>query len=124
MNDLIERIVNAIIRQEGMPSDYINPGNLRGAPWRQSFRYTPPTKDGFWDPPTRAEGLAGLVHEVALHVAEGHTLAQFIGGIPEVYGGFAPSADHNDTEAYIANVKEWANIPDETQPLWNYLEAA
>src|ERR1019366_2897499 len=44
MTDLIQRIVNAIIRQEGMAADYTNPGNLRGAPWRTD----PLIQKAFW----------------------------------------------------------------------------
>jgi len=33
MNDLIQRIANAVIRQEGQPPDAFNAGDLRGAPW-------------------------------------------------------------------------------------------
>ena len=109
MNDLIERITNAIIRQEGMSPTYSNPMNLRAAPWRVG----PLIAGGFWRPATRAEGIAGGAHVVALHVAEGNTLTELI-------SGWAPPIENN-TAAYIAHVKEWANIPDENQPLWSYL---
>jgi hypothetical protein len=110
MNDLIERLVNAIIRQEGMSPDYPNPGNLRGAPWRLN----PTILHGFWVPNSRAEGVAGAAHVVALHIAEGNSLTQLI-------SIWAPASDNNDTAAYIANVKAWASIPDETVPLWNFI---
>ena len=118
MTDLIQRIVTAIIRQEGEPETAHNPGNLRGAPWLPGPQ---PMKGGFWYPPTRAEGVAGLAHLVALHIAQGNTLADFIAGHPGVYAGFAPGSDHNNTLAYIGNVKEWAEIPDEDTPLWSYI---
>ena len=118
MNDLLQRIVNAIIRQEGMPADYPNPGNLRAAPWATD----PLIHNGFWRPTTRAEGVAGLAHLVALHTAEGNSLSDFIAGHPGVYAGFAPGSDGNKPAVYIANVKAWAAIPDETVPLWNFIQ--
>lgn len=111
MNDLIERIVNAMIMQEGAAMDALNPGNLRAAPWRKNPEIN---QHNFWVPSSRLEGLAGLAHLVALHIAEGQTLRQFI-------SGYAPSSDNNNTEAYIANVLKWAGIPDENVALWNYL---
>lgn len=111
MNDLIERIVNAIIRQEAMSPDYPNPGNLRGAPWLTN----PTIINNFWVPGSRAEGVAGAAHLVALHVAEGNSLAQLI-------PIWAPASDDNETDAYIEHVKEWASIPDELQPLWNFIQ--
>ncbi len=117
MNDLIQRIVNAIIRQEGMKPDYVNPGNLRGAPWLTA----PLIINNFWRPVSRNVGVAGLAHLVALHVAQGNTLTDFIAGHPGVYAGFAPGADKNDPATYIANVKLWAKIPDENIPMWNLI---
>jgi len=119
MNDLIERIVNAIIRQEGEPALADNPGNLRGAPWLDG----PVIVSGFWKPSSRAEGVAGLAHLVALHIAEGNTLTQFIAGAPNIYAGFAPGADHNNDSAYIADVMKWASVPDATVPMWNFIGA-
>lgn len=113
MNDLIQRIVNAILRQEGMPADFKNPGNLRRAPWLPNAVISPVTN--FWLPATRAEGVAGAAHVVALHIAEGNTLAQLI----ELW---APPADNNNTAAYIEHVKKWASIPDENVPLWSFIE--
>ena len=112
MNDLITRIVNAIIRQEGMPPLFSNPGNLRTAPWYPA----PVITGGFWIPPSRNAGVAGAAHVVALRIAEGQSLAQLI-------SAWAPESDGNATAAYIQNVKEWAEIPDETVPLWNFIGA-
>jgi hypothetical protein len=119
MNDLITRIVNAIIRQEGAPATAHNPGNLRGAPWMAN----PVIADGFWLPSSRAMGVAGLAHLVSLHIAEGNTLTDFIAGHPGVYGGFAPGADGNNDPVYIADVMKWAKVPDATVPMWNFLLA-
>lgn len=120
MNDLAQRVVNAMIRQEGMPTDHANPMNLRAAPWLQN----PATFSGFWVPGSRAEGVAGGAHVFALHVAQGNSLTDFIAGHPGVYAGFAPGADGNDPESYIRNVQAWAEIDDATVPLWNYLGEA
>ena len=110
MTDLIERLTLAIFRQEGMPADYPNPGNLRGAPWASH----PVIAGGFWKPRSRAEGIAGAAHVVALRIAMGQSLETLI-------SAWAPASDHNNTSKYIANVKAWANIPDETVALWDYL---
>lgn len=117
MNDLLQRIVNAIIRQEGASNTAFNPGNLRGAPWLTS----PVIADGFWLPLSRPMGVAGLAHLVALHVAEGNNLTDFIAGHPGVYGGFAPGADGNNDAVYISDVMSWASIPDAMEPLWSFL---
>ena len=111
MNDLIQRITNAIFRQEGMPADYPNPGNLRQAPW--STRAI--VNGGFWKPTSRAEGVSGAAHVVALAIARGKSLEQLI-------SQWAPP-NENKTATYIKNVKEWAAIPDEKAPLWEYLAA-
>ena len=111
MNDLIQRVTNAIIRQEGMPADFKDPGNLRAAPWRQRAVIV----HGFWCPASRAEGVAGAAHEVALRIAEGQTLFQLI-------RAWAPPSENN-TSAYVQNVAEWAAIPDINVALWDYLGA-
>jgi hypothetical protein len=110
MTDLIQRITEAIFRQEGMAPDYPNPGNLRGAPWASY----PVIQGGFWQPRSRAEGVAGAAHVVALRIAMGQSLTTLI-------SAWAPASDHNNTAQYIANVKLWAQIPDETAPLWNFI---
>lgn len=114
-NDLIQRLVDAIIRQEGMPPDYDNPGNIRNASaWLPAGCAFLGSHNGFWRPGNRKVGIAGLVHLVSLRVAELWTLTQLI-------SSYAPPADNNNTAAYIANVKAWAQIPDENTPLWNYI---
>ena len=128
MTDLIQRICDAIFRQEGHSTDYTNPGSLRDAPWFAAdaaghriypdgspLTYTSndPQKR-YWIPRTRAEGVAGAAHVVALHIAKGDSLAKLI----SIY---APPADHNATQVYIKNVSTWASIQDATIPLWMYL---
>ncbi len=120
MNDLIQRIVNAMIRQEGMGPQYVNPMNLRGAPWLAH----PTLHNNFWVPASRVVGIAGGAHLVALHIAQGNSLTDFIAGHPGIYSGFAPGADNNNTVAYIKNVAEWANIPDVNVPMWNFIETS
>jgi len=121
MNDLVQRITNAIFRQEGMSVDHRNPGNLRAAPWLHGTSYSVVAMGGgFWMPASREQGVAGAAHVVALHIAEGDSLKQLIGGKPG-YAGWAPATDGNKTAEYIAHVKEWAAIPDENLPLWNYI---
>ena len=115
---LINGIVAAVIRQEGRDSACTNPGDLEGAPWLPKPW---PMLGRFWNPATRAIGVAGLAHVIALHVAQGNSLTDFIAGHPGVYSGFAPGADHNDPAAYIANVQAWSGIPDATVPLWSFI---
>ena len=114
MTDLIQRLVAAIFRQEGMPPDYTNPGNLRGAPWMKVPTLIRGANGTFWNPASRAIGVAGAAHVVALRIAEGQTLTQLI-------SAWAPPGDHNNTATYIANVKTWAAISDENVPLWEYI---
>jgi hypothetical protein len=111
MNDLIQRITNSIIRQEGMAKDFKNPGNLRAAHWLSR----PVIKNNFWQPISRNQGTAGAAHVVALRIAMGQSLTELI-------SAWAPPGDGNPTKTYIANVKAWANIPDENIPLYNYIE--
>ena len=117
-NDLVTRLVNGIIRQEGAPATALNPGNIRQTPWLS--RST--TKAGMWVPVSRAQGIAGICHIVALHIAEGDSVAGFLGGRTG-YSGYAPAADHNDPATYIKNVCTWANIADPEEPMWNLIEA-
>lgn len=130
MTDLIQRITEAIFRQEDMPADYRNPGNLRDCPWfpiqpipdhpnGHHARFYPDGKqvqyaNGFWDPESRAQGVAGAAHCVALRVAEGQTLRQLI-------TAWAPASDGNQTSTYLANVQNWAAIPNADQVLYELL---
>lgn len=109
MNDLVQRLVNAIIRQEGMGISHPNPGNLRFAPWLQN----PLIVNNFWVPATRQQGIAGAAHVVALHIAEGNSLTQLI-------SIWAPASENN-TQTYIQNVAEWACIPDVNVALYTLI---
>jgi hypothetical protein len=147
MTNLIERITNAIVRQEGHGPEHQNPGSLRDCPWfpvlmkdgkpwvpplaahaPKITRYYPDTKTAagdveyvqfspanFWIPRSRAEGIAGAAHVVALHIAKGESLRQLI-------SSWAPPGDGNDTESYIQHVAEWAGIPSVDLALWNYIQ--
>ena len=110
MTDLIQKITNAIIRQEGAAIVALNPGNLRAAPWMVNAKI----EHGFWVPPSREAGVAGIAHVVALRIAKGESLAQLI-------TAWAPPSDGNDTATYIKNVKAWCSIVDETVPLWSLI---
>jgi hypothetical protein len=72
----------------------------------------PTVTNGFWVPPSREAGVAGVAHVVALRIAMGQSLTQLI-------SAWAPPSDHNDTATYIANVKNWCSIADENAPLWD-----
>lgn len=110
-NDLIAGITNAIIRQEGAAPDSTNPGNIRVPLWMPKPW---PMQNGFWLPVNRNIGIAGIAHIVALHVAEGDSLAGFI-------RKYAPPSDHNNTRVYVKNVATWAVIPDILVPLWTFI---
>lgn len=129
MNDLIQRLTNAIFRQEGMGPEYRNPGNLRDCPWFPRVVSGNPRQypgdgssvteyvayaSGFWVPRSRAEGVAGAAHVISLHIAQGDSLRKLI-------SIWAPPSDGNDTEIYIKHVAEWANIPNTELALWNYI---
>jgi hypothetical protein len=58
----------------------------------------------FWDPPNRVIGMAGLFHDVVLHVGEHYSLARFI----EVY---APAVE-NATAAYVYRAAVLSRIID------------
>jgi hypothetical protein len=122
---LCDSIVAAIVREEGRPPDDTNPGDLRDCPW---FRRNPihitgrlypdgtvvafkslGAEGSFWNPRSRAEGLAGAFHVVALHVAELNSLAQLI-------ADWAPP-NENKTSAYLQNVMRWTGITDASVPL-------
>ena len=113
----IESIRAAIMRQEGKPVNPTNPGNLRGAPWLKGIVVV----NGFWEPSSIEEGIAGLDHLIALHRAQGNSLTDFIAGHPGVYAGFAPGGDGNNDPVYIADVMKWTGITDANAPLWDYL---
>lgn len=117
MFGLIDLICSAIARQEGwwlpnsIPAKRKNPGDLRAAPWLQH----PLIVDGYWEADSPAQGIAGLYHQVALEIARHATLRALI-------NKWAPAADHNDPNGYLANVMLWTGIADPDAPLQNWLE--
>jgi hypothetical protein len=117
MTDLIHKISCAIAAQEGffLPGTVAarnnNPGNLIDAPWLES----PALHGGFWVAASIQEGQAGMMHLIALHVAEGNSLAQLI----DIW---APAESGNNPAVYTRNVMAWTGITDPNAPLWNYLE--
>lgn len=142
--EIVLRITQAIIRQEGEPITALNPGNLRDCPWCELKRAPasaglPPGSIGiplervysdgttvryelrggrgrFWIPRSRAEGIFGIIHVVSLHAVEGDNLRKLI-------TRWAPPEDHNATAEYVAHVAEWAAVPDPDAPLMNFLDA-
>lgn len=138
MQNFIEILAGAMTRQEGNIASN-NPGNLRDAPW---FNGTSPLRslsgvgpvsrrkypDGsplvyvdrgqalgiFWVPRTRQEGIAGLIHQLALQIAEGQSLRKLLNQYA--------SATENQTDVYIKNVMAWTGITNADTPLWEYLE--
>lgn len=119
--DLVRRIADGIIQQEGMPPEYDNPGNLRGCPWLNPSSPFARITAGFWRPGSRRIGVAGLHHIAALHIAQGNSLNDFIAGHPGVYAGFAPGADGNKPDIYVSNLMKWCGISDKNAPLWNLI---
>jgi hypothetical protein len=130
LGSLLDSLCSAIIREEGRPADDTNPGDLRDCPWFPAFvipataarvggrgypdgskvAYKALSSGKFWNPRTRAEGIAGLCHVAALHVAELNDLKTF------VYI-FAPPSENNSA-TYLKNVMEWTGIEDSSVPLY------
>jgi hypothetical protein len=108
---LLDALAAAIMREEGMSADYTNPGNLRAAPWLKN----PTLHAGFWRPLSRAEGIAGIYHVAALHVAELQDLQAFI-------YIWAPPSENNSAK-YLANVMSWTGITDASKPLYLLIQA-
>ena len=129
---LCDSIVAAIVREEGRPLTDTNPGDLRDCPWfpRNPVHVTGRlyldgtavafkslgTEGQFWNPRSRAEGLAGAFHVVALHVAELNSLAQLI-------VDWAPP-NENRTLLYLQNVQKWTGITDASVPLASLISPA
>ena len=87
-----------------------NPGDLRDAPW-----LTHPKHDGgFWMADSVAEGVAGLYHQLALDIVRGMTPRQLV-------AAWAPAADGNATEKYLADILRMTGIANADTPLWNLL---
>jgi hypothetical protein len=117
---LIEAIANAIATAEGffvagaLPSRHNNPGDLRAAPWLVH----PVVANGFWTATSVAQGVSGLLHQIALDIARGQNLQQLI-------TSWAPPSDGNNTDNYInetlRRLKAQGFDIDSTVPLQNYL---
>lgn len=110
---LLDALAKAIIRQEGRGPFDTNPGDLRAAPWLAAglvnFKHLHGS-GGFWNPSTRAEGVAGIYHVAMLHIAELQNVQQFV-------FIWAPPSENNSA-AYLAHVQEWTGITDATKPLY------
>ena len=121
MQGLIEAIANAIASAEGffvagaLPNRNNNPGDLRAAPWLTH----PAVSNGFWTANSVGAGVAGLLHQIALDIARGQSLRQFI-------YAWAPPSDGNNTANYLnETVRRLAAqgfTIDPEKPLQEYLE--
>jgi hypothetical protein len=118
MTDLIYQIACAIATQEGFfvadsrSQRNHNPGNLRAAPWLANAK----VDGGYWQAASDAEGMAGLLHQIALNVARGYSLRRLI-------AAWAPASDGNNPDVYLKNVAAWCGIGDVDVPLMTLLPA-
>ena len=96
-----------------LPSRMFNPGDLRGAPWLPK----PNLVNGFIQFDSVAQGVAGLVHQLALDIARGQSIQQLI-------YGYAPPSDGNNSENYLLETCRRMGIDpgkDLDTPLQNFL---
>lgn len=116
---LLDALAAAIIRQEGRGPLDTNPGDLRAAPWLaaglQHFKQLHGSGT-FWNPVSRAQGVAGIYHVAMLHIAELQNLQQFV-------FIWAPPSENNSAK-YLANVQEWTGISDASKPLYELVSDA
>lgn len=116
-SNFIFKLASAIATAEGfftsgsLPERNNNPGDLRGAPWVLPH---PVIEHGFWVASSRAAGIAGLYHQIALGIARGESLRQLI-------SIWAPPTENNTTN-YIAETARRVGITDLDAPLWNNLD--
>ena len=114
---ILFKLASAIATAEGFfaagtpPERNNNPGDLRAAPWIDH----PVIEKGFWVASSRAAGIAGLYHQIALDVARGVSLRQL------VYK-WAPPTDGNNTENYLKETGRRTGITNFDVPLWNELD--
>jgi hypothetical protein len=118
MKDLIGRLASAIATSEGffapgetLPKKNHNPGDLRAAPGH-SFE-----PNGFVGFSCDEEGIAALMHQVALNITRGQSLKALI-------SVWAPVSDGNNTTNYINETARRLGFSTEQieQPLWSFLE--
>lgn len=116
MTDFLYKLASAIATEEGfftvgsLPERNNNPGDLRSAPWLQHTVIA----HGFWRANSKAEGMAGLYHQLALDISRGWTLTELI-------YKWAPPSDNNKTDKYISDVAKMVEIRPDVK-LWDYLE--
>lgn len=112
MNDLISSLSSAIAKFEGyfnpgtVAARNNNPGNLRSGP-----RAIGTDAHGYAIYQTVADGWADLQDQIQRNVGRGLTLAEFFGGKPGVYAGYAPAADSNNPNGYASFVAGQVGIP-------------
>jgi len=101
MDTLVLKIGYAIAAMEGfnIPNSRArrnnNPGNLKDPGPHRIWPHIPIDADGFLIPENAGKGWDMLFHQVQLNINRGLTLYEFFAGKEHVYGGIAPSSDHN-----------------------------
>jgi hypothetical protein len=102
------RLAQLIAHNEGfgvpgaVPTTHNNPGDLRHSPHSQ-HPVGEPNSIGAID--TVADGWADLERQLELYAQRGFTLR-------ELAYTYAPPADGNPTEAYLASITSGLNLPD------------
>jgi len=118
----LEDLARAIARQEGFlvrnsrAQRNNNPGNIwdgtgKGKP-RRVWPSIPIDDKGFLIFPSPAQGIAYLLRQIAVNVAAGLTLREFV-------AKWAPP-NENDTEAYVKFVSAFVKVPADGK-LWDYV---
>lgn len=83
-----------------------NPGNIRN--WSSRL---PKDSGNFTIFPSDADGWAALFRQIGLNINRDLTLAEFFGGKPGVYAGYAPSFENN-TANYVNFVRQFVRDMD------------
>lgn len=115
---VIDDIAAAIQQMEGWYPGSVayrnnNPGNLRAGKGQTGI-----DGNGYAIFPDYATGYGALTNQIQLNVGRGLTLTEFFAGKPNVYAGYAPSADSNSPLKYASFVSGQTGIPMDT-PLNN-----
>lgn len=108
----ISDFISAITTQEGAHPALNNPGNLMN--WSASL---PTDYRGITIFPTLQDGLNALSTQIQKNINRGLTLAEFFGGKPGVYPGYAASSQSpsNNPTVYANNVAKKLGIDPNTK---------
>lgn len=115
-SNILFNLASAIATEEGyfvsgsLPARNNNPGDLRAAPWLVK----PVIQGGFWVAGSRAAGIAGLYHQIALDIARGVNLRKLI-------YKWAPPTENNSAQ-YVSDTARRVGITDLDEPLQNLLD--